>query len=109
MSLLAISSIVNWSFCNTSSIASLCKLDKRDVKQMANHRAPKIYDKREIIRRDFLKAGGAIIDSAVLFDSLAACTPKTTTIFSITAPTTLNKAIATTTLTPKYGGFKPRG
>jgi peptide/nickel transport system substrate-binding protein len=76
---------------------------------------------QHVTRRDFLKGGGAVIASAVLFNSLFSCatsettkstttattsTPGTTTATTSTPGTTTTTSTSATTsaLTPKYGG-----
>lgn len=64
---------------------------------MVKHKKPETNDKKQVTRRDFLKDIGAIIASAVLFNSLAACSPKTTTETATATATATKTATATAT------------
>ena len=68
---------------------------------MAKQNKPKTTNGQQITRRDFVKASGAVIASAVLFNSLAACSAETETVTetAITTATKTETATATTTTT----------
>jgi ABC-type Fe3+-hydroxamate transport system substrate-binding protein len=63
---------------------------------MAESKESETKEKKSLTRRDFLKAGGAVFASAVVFNSLAACSSQITVTDTETATTTKT---ATTTQT----------
>lgn len=71
---------------------------------MSKQRKSGLKNSQQITRRDFLKAGGAVVISTVLFNSLTACSAKTRTVTATeTATTTATKTatdVITTTLAP---------
>ena len=75
---------------------------------MEDRKEPQSSNKNRVTRRQFLTAGGAIIASAVLFNSFSSCTTsntttsKTTTASTTTATST--SPVTGTAATPKYGG-----
>ena len=58
---------------------------------------PDTTDEKKLTRRDFLKAGGSVIASAVLINSLVACNPVTTTSTVTDTATVSNTTTETTT------------
>jgi ABC-type branched-subunit amino acid transport system substrate-binding protein len=68
---------------------------------MANQKESENNKTKQLSRRDFLKAGGAVIASAAVFGSLAACSMKTTTA-TTTATTTKTSTVTTTQIPKKY-------
>ena len=70
---------------------------------MEERKEPESSKKNRVTRRQFLTAGGALIASAVLFNSFSSCTTSNTTTSNTTTIT--SPATGTgTALTPKYGG-----
>jgi ABC-type transport system substrate-binding protein len=65
------------------------------------HRKPETKNEEQFTRRDFLKAGGAVIISAALFNSLVGCS-KTDTVTETSIKTSTKTATATeiVTITP---------
>ena len=73
---------------------------------MEERKEPESSKKNRVTRREFLTAGGALVASAVLFNSFSSCTSNSTTSNTSTASTTTATSPLGTTsaLTPKYGG-----
>ena len=75
---------------------------------MERRKEPESSNKSRVTRRDFLKGGGVIIASAVLFNSLSSCTTSSTTPSntSTTSTSTVTSPATgpSTALTPKVGG-----
>ena len=70
---------------------------------MEERKKPESSNKNRFTRREFLTAGGVLVASAALFNSLYSCTTTNTSTASTT--TAASTALGTSTaLTPRYGG-----